>query len=468
MTDCLLPALLKNAIFKRYPRQHKGILGPTRPMPRPSASNVRSSGRRRVIIFGALLMVPLSAALLWWCRDALAHRDARKAHLSLEQGRIDEAAFAIERWLKSAPDSADAHYMKARLAWAQHDLSTVDRELTQAERLGYSWHQLARLRGLLLARGSQKSEAEAMLRWQFDHSSEPDSELAEALARLYLGTYRLGDAAAVIDRWMREAPKDALPYLLRAEIDLRNHASSEVMIGLYQAALKRDSSLDQARFGLAGQLYSDRRFAEAATEYAAYMARKPEDPLGYLRAGQNALDMGDLPAARALLDKALALAPHDSEVLAAQATLELRGGRIEKALHFFEQSIKIDPFDHWNHYQRMLILARQGRKAEAEEERQNVERLKREHARFGEISDGLLRNPLDMQLRGEAARWLMEHGHHQEAVDWANLVLQADPSDPAMNRLLADHYRKNGQLGLANFYEAPIARPDGKSALRTP
>ena len=178
--------------------------------------------------------------------------------------------------------------------------------------------------------------------------------------------------------------------------------------------------------------------------------------------------MGDEVAARSLLDKALALAPVDSEVLAAQATLELRGGQLEKALHFFDKSIKADPFDHWNHYQRMLILARQGKKAEAEEERQTVERLKREHARFGEISDGLLRNPLDLHLRSEAARWLMEHGHEEEAVDWANLVLQTDPSHPAMNRLLADHYRKKGQLGMANFYEAPLARPPGHPASTTP
>ncbi len=47
----------------------------------------------------------------------------------------------------------------------------------------------------------------------------------------------------------------------------------------------------------------------------------------------------------------------------------------------------------------------------------------------------------------------MEHGHADEAVEWANLVLRSDPSHPAMNRLLADYYRKKGQLGLANFHE---------------
>ncbi len=69
-----------------------------------------------------------------------------------------------------------------------------------------------------------------------------------------------------------------------------------------------------------------------------------------------------------------------------------------------------------------------------------------------------MRRPLDAKLRSETASWLMEHGHEDEAVDWANLVLQGDPTHPAMNRLLADHFRKKGQPGLAKFYEAQMRR----------
>ena len=152
-------------------------------------------------------------------------------------------------------------------------------------------------------------------------------------------------------------------------------------------------------------------------------------------------------------------APRDSEVLAARATLELHRGQSEKALALFGKAVDADPFDHWNHYQRMLILSRLGRKAEAEEERQTVERLKREQNRFEELSRLLLRNPLDSNLRSEAASWLMAHGHDDEAVDWANLVLKSDPTHAAMNRLLADHYRKKGEAGLANFYEVQTPRP---------
>ena len=112
----------------------------------------------------------------------------------------------------------------------------------------------------------------------------------------------------------------------------------------------------------------------------------------------------------------------------------------------------------------MLILSRLGRKDEANAERLNVERLKKEHARFSQISRDLVRNPRDQELRCEAAIWLMKHGHEDEALDWANLVLSSDPAHPAMNRLLADFYRAKGQAGLANFYEASAVRaPDPDS-----
>jgi tetratricopeptide (TPR) repeat protein len=433
-------------------------------MSRKKPPAVRPYGAKRMFIAGMLTLVSVTAAGLWLRGDVFAGREALVVRRALATGRLDEASQALERWLRSSPDSAAAHYFKARIAWLQNDFPAVDRELARARALGYDWQAVARLKGLLLARGNQTSEAEPLLRQALDSSRRLDPEVAEALTRLYLGTFRLGAAAAVLDRWMREVPDDARPYLLQTEIDTRNQAGPELIIARYRAALERDPSLDQARFGLAEQLLRSYRHAEAASEYAAYLARKPGDALGYVGAGQNALEMGDEAEATRLLDRALTLAPHDPEVLAARAALELHQGHPEAALRYFDRALKSDPFDYRNRYQRMLIVARLGRKAEANAERAALGHLADEQTHFGQISRDLLRNPLDAQLRSEAARWLMEHGHEDEAVEWANLVLRADPSHPAMNRLLADHYRKKGQLGLANFHEAHAAHPSDHAA----
>src|SRR5262249_50816010 len=340
---------------------------------------------------------------------------------ALAAGRLEEAARALAHWLNSAPQSGEAHYLAARLAWARNDLASVDRELGRARVLGYPRKPLGRLRGLALARTNQTSQAEPLLRRAFDESRTVDPEVAEALARIYLGTFRLTAAGSILDRWIREAPGDARPYLLRTEIDSRREVMPEILIDGYRAALQRDAGLDRARLGLADQLRAAHRNAEASVEYAAYLARKPEDPIGYLGAGQNALELGNVAEAVRLLDRALALAPRDAVALAARATIELNQGRYEAALAYFDRAVESDPFDAANRYQRMLILLRLGKKAEADAELQVVERIRKEQAEFGRISRDLHRSPEDPSLRSAAARWLLDHGHEDEAVERAGL-----------------------------------------------
>ena len=180
-------------------------------MLRPRLSILCASLRLRMTILGVLAVFVAGAGVYWWRAGGFAFREARAIGLAIDRGQVDEANLAVERWLKSSPDSADAHYLKARIAWIQNDLATVEMELASAESLGYSWAQLARLRGLLLVGRNLKSEAEPMLRWQFDNSSKPDSEVADALARLYMETFRLEEAASVLERWMHQAPADAPP-----------------------------------------------------------------------------------------------------------------------------------------------------------------------------------------------------------------------------------------------------------------
>jgi Flp pilus assembly protein TadD len=417
---------------------------------------VRAPRRRWVLAIVAVAAGAMAAGL-WLVRGWQIARDAERARSAFDARRLHEAADALARWLKASPRSAEAHYLGARIAWAGNDPATARRELDRAWALGYPRESLVGLRGLLLARANRSTEAEPWLREAFEKGRPVDPEVAEALARIYLGTFRLAEAGSVLDRWSREAPDDARPHLLLTEVDLRLDASYDEVIARYRAALGRDPNLDKARLGLADQLRMSRRHSEAAAEYTAYLARRPEDPLGYLGAGQNAMDRGEEREAVRLLDRALELAPRNSVVLAARGTVELRRGRLAAALSHYDRAVEASPFDSTLRYQRMLILSRLGRQAESDAERRALEQLRADDEEFRRISLALRRSPLDSKLRGEAARWLMTHGHEEEAVEWANLVLRDQPSDPGMNRLLADYYRKKGQEGLANFYEAHAA-----------
>jgi Flp pilus assembly protein TadD len=311
---------------------------------------------------------------------------------------------------------------------------------------------MAELRGLLLARTHQTTQAEPVLQQAMDRPDRVDPDVAEALARIYLGEFRLSRAAGVLDRWTRDWPDDARPFFLQTEIDARNHAPDDAILAHLQAALERNPKLDQARLRLADLLRSLHRNRDASVEYASYQARRPDDPYGYLGAGQNALDLADLTEAVRCLDRALELSPHDPVVLGARAALAIREGQFDRARVYLDRAVQADPYDYSNRYQRMLLLNREGKKAEADAERLILEQIRTDQAVFADLSRQLERDPLNPELRRQAATWLMSHAHEEEAVDWAKLVLQVDPADPAMNRLLADYYQRTGNMGLANLH----------------
>jgi predicted Zn-dependent protease len=440
--------------------------GPVDPMEPTTSLKLNPPDRRRTMVVGGgvvvLATVMAIAAIGVWRSD----RDAATARRAIAEGRLDEASAAVDRWLTSSPNSAEAHYLKARIAWARRDLGTVQQEIDRAAALGYPPGLMARLTGLFVARTHQAAKAEPLLRRAFDEGRGPDPEVAEALARIYLGSFRMGDARVVLDRWIREVPSDALPYLLRTEVERRTSEPDEVVIGSYREALRRDPDLDPARVGLAEMLRENHQNAEADKEYVRYLARKPDDPMGYLGAGRNALEMGDVDRAAHRLDRGLALEPRNSELLGARAAVEAKAHRFASALDYLDRAVQADPFDRANRYQRMVILTRLGKKGEAAAERQALDRIREDQVQFDRISRELVQSPLDPKLRSAAAQWLMTHGHEQEAIEWANLVLAGDPSHPAMNRLLADYYRKKGQIGLANHYEALAPPPRGDAGPR--
>lgn len=426
-------------------------------------SNLKLPALRRLRIVALVALILAGAATV---ALRLHDRDAKTVRRALAEGRLDEASAALDRWLHSDPRSAEAYFLRARIAWERDDLAAVHHDLERARVLGYPARDMAGLLGLLLARTNQLSQAEPYLRTAFEGSRRTDPRVADALARIYLGTFRLKEAEAVLDRWSLEVPADARPYLLRTEVDRRLSHSLDTLIADYREALRRDPGLDRARLGLAEMLRGAHRNVEAAEEYNAYLARKSDDPLAYLGAGQNAIEMGELDRAVGWLDRSLELAPRNPVTLAARASVEVRRNGFEAALRFLDRAVEADPFDQTNRYQRMLVLAKLGHRDQAESERRAVERIRADQKEFQRISDALLDSPVDPELRSRMARWLMAHGHEDEAVDWAKLVLADHSSDPTMNRLLADYYRRHGQTGLANFHESQAAprSADGSSS----
>ncbi len=175
-------------------------------------------------------------------RVATAARDA------VSLGHAAAAREPLRRWLAARPTSAEAHALMAQVALADGDLGEVTQFMNEARALGCPQPELDRLQALVLSRMGRFAEAEPILTRIWTSEEKADPSVADALTRLLLGSYRLSEARHVIDRWMRDAPADARPYLWLTEFDRRievdNPGSWERH---YREALRRDPGLDAAR-----------------------------------------------------------------------------------------------------------------------------------------------------------------------------------------------------------------------------
>jgi tetratricopeptide (TPR) repeat protein len=275
-------------------------------------------------LLGGPAALAVAAGAVWLARDHLAvDWDARAARAAPASGRDGAAREPLLRWLRARPSSAEAHALMARVALADGDLAEVTRRLNEARSQGHPAAELERIHAITLARMGRYAEAEPILVRLWNSDAQSEAAVDEALARIFLKTYRLSEARKVIGRWMQDAPDDGRPYLWLTEIDRRIEVDNpDSWERHYREALARDPGLDAARLGLAEALAHVHRNGEADEQCRLYLDRHPDDPAALAGAGRNAMELGDLSGAATLLDRALALAPENPLALKGRADLD--------------------------------------------------------------------------------------------------------------------------------------------------
>ncbi|MGP0065838.1 MAG: hypothetical protein ACLQGP_19825 [Isosphaeraceae bacterium] len=393
-------------------------------------------------------------AIVWVRNERAVERYARAAREALVSGRAAEAREPIRRWLGVRPSSAEAHAMMAEVELAEGDLGEVTRQMNEARSLGYPSAKLERLHAISLSRIGRFAEAEPILTRLWNAEGTPDPAVDEALARVYLKTYRLAQAQAVIRRWIQDAPADGRPYLWLTEIDRRIEVDNPgAWEQHYREALRRDPDLDMARLGLAETLRQAHRSAEADREYGRYLERHPDDPTALAGAGRNALELGEVSVAAERLDRALALAPADPSALKGRAEVDLQRRDLTSARRRLDRVLQSNRFDQEALHSRAGVRALLGDHNGAQADRAAFERLKRDQEELLKLRGRVLGEPGNLDLRASVAAWMFAHGREEEGLGWALASLAANPDHAPTCRLLADYYAgRPGEAGLANFY----------------
>jgi len=406
-------------------------------------------------VSAAILALGLIGVAGYLVRENRAvEREAQAARAAVAAGKTAAAREPLRRWLRARPKSAEAYALLAESALADGDFPQVKREFNEARALGYPEAKLERIRAIWLARLGRYAEAEPILTRIWSEEPKTDPSVDEALARIFLKTYRLKSARAVIQRWIEDAPADGRPYLWLTEIDRRIEVDNpESWERHYREALRRDPDLDPARHGLAESLRKVHRNEEADQEYTKYLARHPDDPLALAGAGLNALEMGGLADAARLLDHALALAPTQLSALKGRAQVALSSGDSTSALRWLDQAVQADPFDDEARHLRAPVRAALGDSAGSKADRLAFDRLKQDQKELLQMRERLMNYPDDNDTRSKAAAWMFAHGREHDGLDWAMAVLANNPDHGPTCRILADYYAKRPDgAGLANFY----------------
>jgi Flp pilus assembly protein TadD len=364
----------------------------------------------------------------------------------------DRARQPLERWLAKRHQSAEAHYYKAWLALAFDQPREAKEAIEQARELGYDSATLACLVAIWNARANRINEAEPSLKQAFRLESEPRLEVAKEMARIYLETYRLAEAAEAIERFRLLAPDDPQPYLWSNEVASRSNAEPAILIQNYRAALERNPNLDKARLGLAEELSKDRRFDDAEQEYRTYLERNPKDASALMGLGRSFFQRGDLDRATHYFRAALEVDPRQSEALKELGQIDLRLGQFQKACERFGLLCQIQPYEYEAHYSYAQALKLSGDVARSRIESDQAARLRKEQDRVREIRSRLLEHPNDLATRFEVAKWMLKNGQAEEGLKWTNEILRAEPRHRTTHRLLADFYQKRGDSGLANYH----------------
>ena len=431
-------------------------------------SRIGSERMGRVLIVKASIGIVAAlvvAAALFLLLHSRNHVEpiAKAAREAIAAGRFDEARALLDRWSALAPRDGEAEYRRAWLEVnAERPAEALD-AIRRARDLGYALEPLLILRAVIQARAGRFDEAEPVLRRAFTASAEPRVVVAEGLARIYLKTFRFAECAPVLESWMKIAPDDARPYLWRAEIDDRVNTDPPVLIRNYREALHRDPTLAGTRQALADKLREAALVDEAEVEYAKILEANPKSVKGHAGAGQIALLKGDLQGAIRHFEEALAHDPNQTVALRELGLIDLKYGRVTRACERLKKAIELEPEDTALRYSYANALGMAGDKAQAAIETAAIEQLRKDQKEIARLREDLAQHPHDLELRSNVAKWLIEHNHDKEGLEWTRLILVEHPGHPPTCKLLADYYTRKGNAGLANYYRT-VAGTAGDSS----
>ncbi|MFO0803856.1 MAG: tetratricopeptide repeat protein [Gemmataceae bacterium] len=276
----------------------------------------------------------------------------------------------------------------------------------------------------------------------------------EALIIGLLFRFRWLEAERNIDAWLAVAPDDPTAVFLRGKFQEQRQQTLAAAAS-YEKVLELDPEHDEARLRLTTLLLQQRRPSELLVHLEYLRPRFPDLPEVHLQWVKALALNGRNREAAAALDECLQRFPNHPQALAERGAVAIQAGDDRTAEEFLARATKLAPGDYTARSQYAVVLARNGKEAEAARERESLRQLEADQERISELIAGPLQTrPKDPSVPHEIAVIALRSGQSSEAIRWLTASLSVDPTHGPSHQLLANYHQASGNPALAAKHRA--------------
>jgi tetratricopeptide (TPR) repeat protein len=426
--------------------------------------------RRRLAVVAVSVLSLTGAGAALWGDSVRAAYHLRAARRELDGRDYDAADARLTRHLELAPDSAEGHFLMARLSRRMGRSGDARDHLTACRRLRYPEAPLALEACLLRVQdGDFGGGADGVLRRGLDDYPAERFLIFEALSQGYTKTYRLQEARYCLNQMLESEPDNAYALARRGWV-LERLGDFDAARADYRRAVALQPENVPVRRRLAENLfYTQRNAADAIEHFEALWRALPDDVTVGVNLALCRRQQGRADDARALFDELLAAHPDDVAVLSERGKLALDEGQPEKAEVWLRRAVDRDPSSLPASYALFRCLGQLGRTREADRWHERVRALEADRKRLDELIARVGRAPGDAGLRCEIARLFLQFGETREGERWLAAALQIDPRYPPAHAGLADCCEKRGDTDAAERHRlaARAGPPPGPAGGRS-
>jgi len=258
----------------------------------------------------------------------------------------------------------------------------------------------------------------------------------------------------VLKGWLSDNPDDPVALLLEGKF-LEQRRGYDDALKTYSRVLELDPELHEARLRLATLLVQKRLGDESLIELQILRVKLPENAEVQVLLAKTLALLGRTAEAKAEIDRCLAAHPNFPPALAERGSAALIDGDDVAAEEYLGRAARFDQSNFATRNQYALILARNGKSAEAANEYARIHQLEADADRIAELIQGPLKNtPNNPAVHHEIGLIALRAGSIEQSMRWFKNALRLDPGYAPTHRVLSLFYQETDNPILAAKHRA--------------